>query len=79
MSELGGTHGYYHFKIRLRQLDPCCIGKSAPMKSMKCMGIEKGVKKAGATNIAYDDYLAASETHLLKSPVQNLKKWINKH
>jgi hypothetical protein len=42
------------------------------MKSVKCMGIEKGIKKPGATNIAYDDNLTAGETHLLESAVQDM-------
>jgi hypothetical protein len=42
------------------------------MKSVKCMGIEKGIKKPGATNIAHHDYLTAGETHLLESAVQDM-------
>jgi hypothetical protein len=66
------THGYYDFKVRLHQLDPSCIGKSAAMETMKCMGIEKGVKKPGAPNITHDNHFTASEAHLLESPVQDM-------
>jgi len=42
------------------------------MKSMKCMGIEKGIKKPGAANITYDNHVTASETQLLESAVQDI-------
>jgi hypothetical protein len=42
------------------------------MEPVKCMGIEKGVKKPGTTNITYDNHLTASEAQLLESPVQDM-------
>jgi len=42
------------------------------MKSMKCMGIEKGIKKPGAANITYNNHVTASETELLESAVQHI-------
>jgi hypothetical protein len=38
------THGDYYLEMRLGQLDPSCIGKGPTMKSVKCMGLEKGVE-----------------------------------
>jgi hypothetical protein len=42
------------------------------MKSVKCMGIEEGIKKPGAANITYDNHVTASEAQLLESAVQDI-------
>jgi hypothetical protein len=42
------------------------------MEPVKCMGIEKSIKKPGATNVTHNNHITASETHLLESSVQDM-------
>ncbi len=70
------SHGDNYFQLWLGQLNTRSIGERSTMEAVQSMGIEKGVEKPRATNVAYYHYILCIEAHFLEGPIQSVEATI---